>query len=90
LLRPSSADSVDVIEMPFTSDPTVTRERRMTKIRCSECGRDGEVPFVPTPGRPVFCRDCWRAKRDAQIAEAAARIKEATDAGRHVVWSREN
>jgi CxxC-x17-CxxC domain-containing protein len=32
--------------------------REMTKAVCSDCGKECEVPFKPTEGRPVFCRDC--------------------------------
>jgi CxxC-x17-CxxC domain-containing protein len=32
--------------------------REMHKTTCSDCGNDTEVPFVPTEGRPVYCRDC--------------------------------
>ena len=34
----------------------------MHKATCSECGNECEVPFKPTDGRPVYCRDCY-AKR---------------------------
>ncbi len=37
--------------------------RQMTKVKCSECGADTEVPFVPTTGRPVYCRDCFQKRR---------------------------
>ncbi len=30
---------------------------------CSSCGRDTEVPFPPRHGRPVFCRECFEARR---------------------------
>ncbi len=30
---------------------------------CAECGQATTVPFKPTQGRPVYCRDCFRAKR---------------------------
>ncbi|CAN5844554.1 hypothetical protein BH20CHL2_BH20CHL2_02510 [soil metagenome] len=30
---------------------------------CSECGQETEVPFAPTPGKPVYCRDCFQARR---------------------------
>jgi CxxC-x17-CxxC domain-containing protein len=36
--------------------------REMHKAVCSECGAETEVPFKPTEGRPVYCRDCF-AKR---------------------------
>ncbi|KHO45136.1 hypothetical protein J4460_06740 [Candidatus Woesearchaeota archaeon] len=38
--------------------------REMHKTTCSECGQECEVPFKPTEGRPVFCKDCY-AKRKA-------------------------
>lgn len=30
---------------------------------CAECGVATTVPFQPTEGRPVYCRDCFRARR---------------------------
>ncbi len=30
---------------------------------CAECGAPTTVPFKPTQGRPVYCRDCFRAQR---------------------------
>ena len=30
---------------------------------CAECGTSTTVPFKPTQGRPVYCRDCFRSKR---------------------------
>ncbi|TAJ44453.1 CxxC-x17-CxxC domain-containing protein [Methanofollis fontis] len=32
--------------------------REMHKAVCSDCGKECEVPFKPTEGRPVYCRDC--------------------------------
>ncbi|NTV01013.1 MAG: hypothetical protein HGA55_07835 [Methanoregulaceae archaeon] len=29
----------------------------MTKTVCSDCGKECKVPFTPTQGRPVSCRD---------------------------------
>ncbi|MEM3556034.1 MAG: CxxC-x17-CxxC domain-containing protein [Candidatus Micrarchaeia archaeon] len=34
--------------------------REMHKAVCSDCGAECEVPFKPTEGRPVYCRDCWQ------------------------------
>jgi len=34
----------------------------MFKIVCESCGKNGEVPFKPTEGRPVFCRECYRSR----------------------------
>ncbi len=40
--------------------------REMFPAVCSDCGKQTEVPFKPTEGRPVYCRDCFpkhRSKR---------------------------
>jgi len=38
-------------------------ERQMFKAKCSDCGADCEVPFKPTEGKPVRCRDCFAKNR---------------------------
>jgi CxxC-x17-CxxC domain-containing protein len=40
-----------------------TGDRSFTTVVCSGCGAQTRVPFAPTAGRPVYCRDCYRAKR---------------------------
>ena len=37
--------------------------REMFTATCSNCGRDAEVPFRPTSGKPVYCSDCFRSIR---------------------------
>jgi CxxC-x17-CxxC domain-containing protein len=37
--------------------------REMTKITCSDCGEEAEVPFKPTEGRPVYCQECFKKHR---------------------------
>ncbi len=37
--------------------------REMHKAVCSECGNECEVPFKPTEGKPVFCKDCYMKKK---------------------------
>jgi CxxC-x17-CxxC domain-containing protein len=39
-----------------------------TQAICSQCGKETTVPFRPTQGRPVFCRDCFRERRHAASA----------------------
>ena len=43
----------------------IVSEKEMHKATCSECGQECEVPFVPDPSRPVYCRECWAKKRPA-------------------------
>jgi CxxC-x17-CxxC domain-containing protein len=37
--------------------------RESFEATCAECGATTTVPFKPSQGRPVYCRDCFRAKR---------------------------
>ena len=37
--------------------------RSETKTTCSQCGKETTVPFRPTQGRPVFCRECFQQRR---------------------------
>jgi len=39
-----------------------------TRTNCSQCGKETTVPFRPTQGRPVLCRECFQHGR--QIASA--------------------
>lgn len=38
------------------------------KVKCSICGKDTFVPFEPTPGRPVYCRDCIAKMKSGELA----------------------
>lgn len=35
-------------------------QREMHKTVCSDCGGECEVPFKPTEGRAVYCRNCYQ------------------------------
>ncbi|MCK4437513.1 hypothetical protein KAV47_00440 [Candidatus Bathyarchaeota archaeon] len=35
----------------------------MHKAICSDCGKECEVPFKPTEGRPVYCQECYAKHR---------------------------
>ena len=45
--------------------------RTETRTECSECGVVTTVPFKPTQGRPVLCRQCFKSKRAPNVATAA-------------------
>ena len=38
-------------------------QRTETKTTCSQCGKETTVPFKPTQGRPVYCRECFQQRR---------------------------
>jgi CxxC-x17-CxxC domain-containing protein len=51
--------------------------REMHKITCSECGKEAEVPFKPREGTPVYCKECFMAKKG--IAPRAEKKEEAEE-----------
>jgi CxxC-x17-CxxC domain-containing protein len=44
--------------MSYGRGPSGPRE--MHNVTCSDCGKATQVPFKPTEGRPVYCRDCFQ------------------------------
>lgn len=42
--------------------------RTETRTQCSECGIETTVPFKPTQGRPVLCRQCFQGKQRVPAA----------------------
>jgi CxxC-x17-CxxC domain-containing protein len=44
--------------------------RELHSAVCSNCGVTTQVPFKPTPGKPVFCRDCFQSSRTARGVSA--------------------
>jgi CxxC-x17-CxxC domain-containing protein len=51
-----------------SSPPGQTNVRTETRTNCSNCGKETTVPFRPTQGRPVLCRECFQQRR--QVASA--------------------
>ena len=37
--------------------------REMFTATCSSCGKEAQVPFRPTSGKPVYCSDCFALRR---------------------------
>ena len=50
-------------------------ERPLFAAVCSACGKDTQVPFKPTPGKPVYCRDCY-AKRGGRAGQRSPMLLE--------------
>jgi len=40
--------------------------REMHSAKCSDCGAETTVPFKPTEGRPVYCRECYQKHKPAR------------------------
>jgi len=37
--------------------------KEMHKATCSDCGLECEVPFAPKEGRPVYCKECYKKRK---------------------------
>jgi CxxC-x17-CxxC domain-containing protein len=64
--------------------------RTETRTECSECGVETTVPFKPTQGRPVLCRQCFQSKRaptTGALVTAAATAGMVAGPGEHVAAS---
>ena len=50
------------------SEPAGTDQqgRTLYNVKCSNCGKDTQVPFQPSGDRPVYCRDCYMQKKNSQ------------------------
>jgi CxxC-x17-CxxC domain-containing protein len=53
--------------------------RTETRTECSECGITTTVPFKPTQGRPVLCRQCFKNKRTPVAVPAETTAKAVPD-----------
>lgn len=47
-------------------------DKQMHPAVCDECGTNCEVPFKPTGGKPIYCRDCFR-KMEGQEERPSSR-----------------
>jgi CxxC-x17-CxxC domain-containing protein len=45
-----------------TEKPSFSRGKgnfELFDVTCDKCGKDCQVPFRPTGGKPIYCRDCF-------------------------------
>jgi CxxC-x17-CxxC domain-containing protein len=54
---------------PATGEPSHFVKNE-THAVCSGCGKETTLPFRPTQGRPVFCRECFAKSKKASSATA--------------------
>jgi CxxC-x17-CxxC domain-containing protein len=40
---------------------------------CEACGKDTQVPFKPTGGKPVYCRNCFKSEGMPKTERKAGR-----------------
>ncbi|HVB86681.1 MAG TPA: zinc-ribbon domain containing protein [Candidatus Dormibacteraeota bacterium] len=61
--EPKRCKACKVVRSQGHDSPTVAVQRVETKTVCSQCGKETTVPFKPTQGRPVYCRECFQQRR---------------------------
>jgi CxxC-x17-CxxC domain-containing protein len=44
------------------ASPEQSPSRQLFATVCTECGKDTQVPFKPTAGKPVYCRECFQKR----------------------------
>ncbi|MFY9792543.1 MAG: zinc-ribbon domain containing protein [Candidatus Sulfotelmatobacter sp.] len=59
---------VAVLTAPHAPGNGNYHSRVETRATCSQCGKDTTVPFRPTQGRPILCRECFTQKRNVATA----------------------
>ncbi|MBI2405965.1 MAG: type IV secretion system DNA-binding domain-containing protein [Candidatus Harrisonbacteria bacterium] len=69
----SGSGAVDEITGEALSTPvkhvTASGETvEMYPAKCSNCGKDTRVPFKPTPGKPVYCSECFEKIQKGELA----------------------
>jgi CxxC-x17-CxxC domain-containing protein len=67
--KPCKAKRAGVPARPGSALAAVV-SRPETRTECSACGIATTVPFKPTQGRPVLCRQCFQSRQLPAIAAA--------------------
>ncbi len=55
----------------YDSGPRVPRQ--MYEAVCSGCGSIAQVPFQPSPDKPVYCSTCFEQRRGANAGRGGGR-----------------
>ncbi len=43
------------------------RERILHKAICADCNKECEIPFKPSAGRPVYCKECFVKRKNGAM-----------------------
>jgi CxxC-x17-CxxC domain-containing protein len=64
-------------------------QENSTQVKCTDCGKTAIVPFKPTAGKPVYCRECL-AKHRTKRTDTGNRMKTRSQepANEKQAWSR--
>ena len=51
----------------LTPETMSSIDREMFPTTCADCKKETQVPFKPTEGRPVYCKECLPKHRPARF-----------------------
>ncbi|MFA6216467.1 MAG: CxxC-x17-CxxC domain-containing protein [Candidatus Omnitrophota bacterium] len=49
--------------------------RQMFQVICADCGKNCEVPFRPSVGRPVYCKECFTKRKTGGNLASRVEVK---------------
>lgn len=57
--------------------------KKLNKVTCTSCGNSCHVPFKPSPGKPVYCNDCFRKSNSNFTDRKPSRFNRDSGSERH-------
>ena len=93
--KPCKSKRAGVATQTGTGPAAAGLSRTETRTECSACGIATTVPFKPTQGRPVLCRQCFQTRQSSlaanlpvaattsQLDAATAELMAAASVGEH-------
>ncbi len=70
-----------IVENEITEWSGINEESE-NSVDCMNCGKHVKLPFTPTPGRPVYCPDCYAKVKSGEIAPVRVAAQSSGDAQR--------
>lgn len=59
-------------------------DKKMFEAVCDQCGKSCQVPFRPSPGKPVYCDDCFGKDHREERRESGAGRKDGGDLSQEI------
>ncbi len=59
-----------------------TNDEAKNAVDCMNCGKHVKLPFTPTPGRPVYCPECYAKVKSGEIEPVRVSAQPAAESSR--------
>lgn len=53
------------------------QDKEMFSAVCDDCGKNCQVPFRPSSGKPIYCSDCFEKRGNSHDRESSGRSNQA-------------